>query len=70
MSVCLRPPFDGGWPQTTVQPLMLNVGWPFKVQKSLGTWVAQLVKHLTLDLSSDLNRRVVSSSLVLGVKPT
>ena len=58
MSVCLRPPFDGGLPQTMVQPLMLNVGWPFEVQKSLGTWVAQLVKHLTLDFSSGHNLTV------------
>ena len=37
------------------------------------TWVAQLVKHPTLDLSSDLDLRVVSSSpflgSMLGVKP-
>ena len=39
-----------------------------------GAWVAQLVKHLTLDLSSGLDLRVVSSSPVLGyalsMKPT
>ena len=39
-----------------------------------GTWVAQWVKHLTLDLSSGLDLRVVSSSPMLGstlgVKPT
>ena len=37
-------------------------------------WVAQLVKHPTLGLSSDLDLRVVSLSptldSVLGVKPT
>ena len=31
------------------------------------TWVAQLVKHLTLDLSSDLDLKVVSSSPALGL---
>ena len=35
-----------------------------------GTWVAQSVKHLTLDLSSGLDLRVVSSSPMLGMKPT
>lgn len=33
---------------------------------SLGAWVAQLVKYLTLDLSSDVDLRVGSSSPVLG----
>ena len=39
-----------------------------------GSLVAQSVKHLTLDLSSGLDLRVLSSSLVLGsmlgVEPT
>ena len=38
-----------------------------------GAWVAQLVKYLTLDFSSDLGLRVVSSSPTLwsvrGMKP-
>ena len=38
-------------------------------RKSLGrgTWEAQLVKHLTLDFSSDFDLRVVSS---LDMEPT
>ena len=39
-----------------------------------GIWVAQLVQHLTLDLSLGLDLRVMSSSpslgSTLGVKPT
>ena len=39
-----------------------------------GTWVARLVEHLTLDLSSGLDLRVGSSGpslgSALGVKPT
>jgi len=39
-----------------------------------GTWVAQSVKHPTLDLSSGLDLRVVSSSSelgsTLGMEPT
>ena len=35
-----------------------------------GAWVAQSIKHLTLDLSSGLDLRVVSSSPTLGVTPT
>jgi len=39
-----------------------------------GTWVAQSVKHPTLDLSSGLDLRVMSSSptlgSMLGVEPT
>jgi len=31
-----------------------------------GAWVAQLVKHLTLDFGSGLDFRVVSSSPMLG----
>ncbi|KAF0878395.1 KIF3B protein, partial [Crocuta crocuta] len=42
--------------------------------RAQGTPLAQLVKHLTLDLSSDIGLRVVSSSptlgSVLGMKPT
>jgi len=41
---------------------------------SWGAWVAQLVKHLTFDLSSGFDLRVMSSSpmlgSVLGVEPT
>ena len=41
---------------------------------SWGAWVAQLVKHLSLDLSSGLDLGVVSSSSalgsVLGAEPT
>ena len=32
-----------------------------------GTWVAQSVKHLTLDLSSGLDFRIMSSSPTLGL---
>ena len=43
-------------------------------KKRRGAWVAQLVKCLTLDLSSGLDLRVVSSRLalssMLGVEPT
>ena len=46
----------------------------FKNVKSRGTWVAQSVKHPTLDLSSGLDLKVVSSRLMLGfelrMKPT
>ena len=39
-----------------------------------GAWVAQLIKHLTFDLSSGLDHMVMSSSPVLGsmldVEPT
>ena len=39
-----------------------------------GTWLAHSVEHLTLDLSSGLDLRVVSSSPILGstlgTKPT
>ena len=37
-----------------------------KKKKRRGAWVAQSVKHPTLDLSSDLNFRVLSSSPILG----
>ena len=37
--------------------------------KSRGAWVAQAVKHLTLDLSSGLDLRVVSSKRSLGSMP-
>ena len=39
-------------------------------KKSWGTWVAQSVKCLTLDLHSGLNVRVISSSSMLSSKPT
>ena len=46
-------------------------GW---LKTQWGVWVAQLVKYLTLDLSSGVGLRVVSSSLtlgsILGVGPT
>ena len=39
-----------------------------------GTWMGQLAKHLTLDLSSGLDLRVMSSSptlgSTLGIEPT
>ena len=39
-----------------------------------GAWVAQLVKHLTLDLSSALDHRIMSSNptldSMLGMEPT
>ena len=42
--------------------------------RNWGTWVAQLVEHLTPDLSSGLDLRVVGSSPILGsaldVEPT
>ena len=45
-----------------------------KLKITRGAWVAQSAKHLTLDLSSDLDLRVMSSSpmlgSVLGVEPT
>ena len=45
-----------------------------KKKRDMGVWVAQLVKHLTLDLSSGLDLRVVSSSpslgSTLGMEPT
>ena len=34
--------------------------------KPKGTWLAQAIKHLTLDFSSSLNLRVMSSSSTLG----
>ena len=34
-----------------------------------GTWMAQSVKYLTLDLSSDHDLRVVRSSPTLGTEP-
>lgn len=37
---------------------------------SRGTRVAQSVKHATLNLSSDLDLRVVCSSPALGMEPT
>ena len=40
------------------------------IKKTRRTWVAQSVKHLTLDLSSSLNLIDVSSNPVLGVKAT
>ena len=46
----------------------------FKLVAILGAWVAQSVKCRTLDLSSDLDLRVVSSSprlgSTLGMEPT
>ena len=39
-----------------------------KLKTYKGTCVAQLVKHPTLDLSSGLDPRVVSSSPALGSK--
>ena len=46
----------------------------FKNDKNKGTWVARSVKCLTLDLSLDLDLRVVSSSPMvgstLGMKPS
>ena len=35
-----------------------------------GTWVAQLIKRPTLDLSSGLDLRVMSSGPALGSTPT
>ena len=50
---------------------LTNFNLKVKIQ---GTWVAQSVKHLTLDLSSGLDLRVLSSSptlgSMLGVEPT
>ena len=34
-----------------------------------GTWVAQLVKGRTLNLSSGLDLRIVSSSPMIGMEP-
>ena len=39
---------------------------PLKILYNQGAWVAQLVKHLTLDLSLGLALRAVSSSPILG----
>ena len=36
------------------------------MKHSRGVWVAQLIKHLTLDLSSGFDLRVMSLSPVLG----
>ena len=48
--------------------------FPYVKKKMAGTWMAQLVEHLTLDLSSGPDLRVMSLSptlgSVLGVKPT
>ena len=42
-----------------------------KIIAILGSWVAQSVKRLTLDLSSGLDLTLVSwSSLLLGIEPT
>ena len=38
----------------------------YLLEHTCGTWVAQWVKHLTLDLSSGLDLMVVSSSPALG----
>ena len=40
--------------------------WKNKQDPCRGTQLAQLVKHSTLDLNSDLDLRVVSSSFTLG----
>ena len=48
--------------------------WNLKSKTNGGAWVAQSVKHRTLDLSSGLALRVVSSSptlgSMLGMEPT
>ena len=43
-------------------------GWAvsIKMLRDGGTWVAQLVKHLTLDLRSGLDLEVVGSSPLSG----
>ena len=38
----------------------------FKLEHWWGTWAAQSVKHLTLNLSSGIDLRILSSSLTLG----
>jgi len=43
-----------------------NMQNDFKINVSRGAWVSQSVEHQTLDLSSGLDLRVVSSSPVLG----
>ena len=55
--------------------LSLKINHKFlKNEMDQGTWVAQLVEHPTLDLSSGLSLSVMSSSpmlgFVLGMKPT
>ena len=39
---------------------------PYKMNDLRGTWVAQSVEHLTLDLGSGHDPRVVGSSPTLG----
>ena len=51
----------------------LGVAFPDQPSKELthwDAWVAQLVKHLPVDLSSGLDLRVLSSTSVLGMEPT
>ena len=45
---------------------MMELANDFKVTVNWGTWVAQSVKRLTLDLSSGFDLRIVSLSPSLG----
>ena len=59
----LSPIFPITANEITIQPVSQdrNVRVLLNISQSWGAWVAQLVKYLTLDLSSGLDLRVVSS---------
>ena len=45
---------------------LIHVTYFLKIHILGGTWVVELVEHPTLDFSSGLNLRVLSSSPMLG----